>query len=443
MSIDAMKACPSCGTPRGTRKTGWTPVLVDGVVRGYTCPNCPEHREPIKREQLKNGRVRWLATVVVVDNYQRSQRRKRFDSLDAARAWVAETRAGLVSVSWQDPSGFTVRYICERWIEYRRKEVGTKGGVREVTVNGYESALNAPLRLLGDRLAREVTTEDVQEALQTLANAGGKWKRPLSHRSLVYSLGALRQAYGYAKRRKWVAENPATDATAPGESAAPQPGRVKRWTLAELNAVKEALLSESVEPWLLVGGLLTLAGLRRSEVLGLDWSAVGMETGTVSIEASRVKTGRKSETAVGGPKTKNSKRVVKVEDIHPGFATKLKALWLAQGCPSVPDPVPDDPNHTKPKGTVVSDAQGPVHPDEYTRRFNLICAGAGVPRLTRIHNVRHSLAVALKEAGLPDNQAASMLGHDLATYLTFYVVSDDDAAAAAAKAAGQLFAVGT
>lgn len=57
------------------------------------------------------------------------------------------------------------------------------------------------------------------------------------------------------------------------------------------------------------------------------------------------------------------------------------------------------------------------------------------------HNVRHTLATALKAAGVPDHEAAALLGHDVDTYRRFYLVTDDEGAAAAAEVAGQMFAV--
>jgi integrase len=65
----------------------------------------------------------------------------------------------------------------------------------------------------------------------------------------------------------------------------------------------------------------------------------------------------------------------------------------------------------------------------------------GVPVLARIHNIRHSIATALKEAGVPENQAAALLGHDVDTYRRFYLVTDDEAAADGAEAAGKAFAI--
>lgn len=435
MSIDAMKACPACGTPRGTKKVGWTPILRQGLLSGYTCPDCPTDVEPITRETLANGNVRFNAVVVHrPDKGQRLQRRRRFNNLADARSWVEETRAGLKKATdYTDPASLTFKATADRWIAHRRLEVEA-GGLREVSLFGYESSLSGPLLHMGDRLLREISTDDVEAVLRKLATTGGTRGRALSRRSVAYSLGTLRQVFAFAKRQKWITENPATDAKLPGTKAKKaDDGRVRRWTPQQLKAFRATVdnyadgAAFTAEPWLHVGMLLTLSGLRRSEVLGLDWAAVDMDTGAVEVRQGRVKTGRKNDTALDAPKTENSARVVQVEQIHPGFTKALKALWLKQGRPS--------------SGLVISDKLGEIHPDRYSRRFVALCDEAGVPRLTRVHNVRHSIAVGLQAAGVPDVQGAAMLGHDTLTYSRFYVVGDAEAASEAATATGQLFAV--
>ena len=287
---------------------------------------------------------------------------------------------------------------------------------------------------LGDAPARKVTAGDVEGALRAMATVGGERKRPLSHRTLGYSLGALRMAFAYAEREGWLTSNPATRARVPStQRRAPVDERVKRWPPAQLGRFRDALDTYgdgerfADDPWLQVGMLLTLSGLRRSEVLGLDWSAVDMKTGAVQVKASRVKTGRGSETVLGEPKTDNSHRTVLAGEIHPGFTRALRVLWLHQGRPSA--------------GLVIVDPLGPLHPDRFSRALVRVCDEAGVPRLTRVHNVRHSLALGLQAAGVPDHQAAALLGHDVATFRRFYLVTDNDGAASAARSASGLFAV--
>lgn len=418
-----LKACASCGVARGTKSKGWQQVTRSGEVVGWTCPDCPRADEPIRREATG----RFVAVVGVRgQDGARTQRKRRFADLSDAREWVAETRTAPVLASDYQ---LTVRVLADRWLAKRAAEVGTPGGIRACTLNGYRSALSSLLDVLGEERAREVTPDDVEAALRKLATEGGKWGRPLSSRSLGYALGAVRQAYAFARRSGWVRQNPAAEAKAPrvtrltGEAG-------KRWTPAELVRFREHLdaVPLDAEPWLRAGYRLTLCGLRRSEVLGLDWSAVDTKNGQVSVRASRTKDGVGSSSSLNAPKVANSYRSVAAEVVHPGTAAALRELWLQQGRPT--------------GGLVIKDAAGvPVQPDAFSRRFKALCKAAGVAYPGSIHQLRHTLATALQEAGVPDVQGAALLGHDVATFRKFYLVTDDDGAAAAAAVAGRLFAV--
>ncbi len=435
LPTNALRVCASCGAARGNVRKDWNQITREGAIIGWTCPICPAASEPIRREP--SGRLVAVVRGTVGADGRRHQHKRRFDTLTAARDWVEEVRQGVTTATrrgaaYGDPSRFTVRIIAERWLDRRAEEVGTPGGIREVTLNGYRSALHALLLHMGDRVAREVTTDDVESLLRVLATDGGAWGRGLSHRSIVYALGALRQAFNYGMRQGWLHTNPATLAKAPRRNSEGKDGgsrRAKRWTAAQMVTFRAHVdtyadgAQFAAEPWLVVGMRLALCGMRRSEVLGLDWSNVDRDAGTVTVAASRVKTGRGSATALGGVKTDNSRRVVQAEVIHPGTLRALRALWMVQGRPE--------------SGLVIRDAVGePVHPDLFSRRFKALCTAAGVPDPGSIHNTRHTLATTLQEAGVPDNQGAALLGHDVNTYRRFYVLTDQDAAAGAAEVAG-------
>lgn len=422
-----MKVCARCLTPRGTKTKGWHGIARKGQIVGYTCPQCPTSDEPIR---LKDSRFYAVVDVPSTDG-KRKQLTRRFDHLSDARQWIAETRADAAKAgTYHDPRKLTVRALTERWLAKREAEVSAPGGIRRNTLNGYRSALSSMLDVLGSRPARDVTPDEIELALLQLAAIGGKWGRPLAHRSLVYALTSLRMVYAHALRSGWVVTNPAALAKTPHKGTVKKASGPKRWTTTQLLAFRsyvDALPLDS-EPWLQVGMRLTLCGLRRSEVLGLDWANVNQSTGAVTITATRTKDGRGSTTSLAGTKTLNSQRVVQAETIHAGTLAALRELWVRQGQPEA--------------GLVVVDLAGvPVHPDAYSRRFKELCETSDVPYPGSIHNARHTLATLLKEARVPDHQAAALLGHDVATYRRFYLVTDDDGAAEAARVAGSLFSI--
>lgn len=66
-----------------------------------------------------------------------------------------------------------------------------------------------------------MSEDDEEAALRALTHdAGARFGRGLSHRSITYALGALRQAFAYARRQKWLSENVAQEAHALAESVA-------------------------------------------------------------------------------------------------------------------------------------------------------------------------------------------------------------------------------
>lgn len=438
LPADPLGCCAFCEQPRRNKTKGWARVTDGaGTLRGWTCPDCPTYGEPIRRVVSAKGRVRWAWRVTATPDGARKavQARGTAETLTAAREAVEAARQTILQAgSWSRADVLTVRDLCGRWLDERRKEIGTPGGIREVTVNGYASSLHTLLLVLGDDLAADMTPGRVEDALREIATTGGKWKRGLSHRSTSYALGSLRQAYTHGMREGWVSANPAAAARPPRRQAGTKAPKMLRWSPTQLVKFRDHADTYgegapfAAEPWLRAAMRLSLCGLRRSEVLGLDWSRVDLDTGTIKVRASRVKTGRGKGTSLGPVKTDASRRTVKVESIHPGTVSALRELWMVQGRPE--------------SGLVVCDAAGEwVHPDTYSDRWRALCGEVGVPVLARIHNIRHSIATALREAGVPENQAAALLGHDVETYRRFYLVTDDDAAADGAAAAGKAFAI--
>ena len=123
--------------------------------------------------------------------------------------------------------------------------------------------------------------------------------------------------------------------------------------------------------------LLTLAGLRRSEVLGLRWADVDHDAGTITIAQGRVVVG--GGTATGAPKSARSARTLPMPSDVLGalrtFKTRQSQEHLALG-----GRWPDT-------GLVAVSADGsPIRPETYSRAVALHCTAAGVPAI-RLHDV--------------------------------------------------------
>jgi integrase len=157
--------------------------------------------------------------------------------------------------------------------------------------------------------------------------------------------------------------------------------------------------------------LLTLAGWRRSEVLGLAWSAVNFDTGTVSVAQGRVVV-RGAGTATGAPESERSRRTLPMPADVMLALRALRALQkrerIAFGSTWIDT------------GLIAVNADGsPVRPETYSNAFRRHCAEADVP-VIRLHDTRHTAATRMLESGTPVTAAAKWLGHDPAMTLRVY-----------------------
>ncbi|CAB4922249.1 unannotated protein [freshwater metagenome] len=390
----------------------------------------PKEDEPIRLFMTKRYGPRYRCVLRV--GTDRKQVTHTASTLKAAREWVVSTRAADFEGRALGPCRLTLNELANRWLTERKREVGTTDGIREVTYNGYESALSGPLLHMGTLPVGDISMGDVRSLMTTLATKGGARGRPLSRRSVQYALGTLRQVFNYGVENRLVASNPAIGVAAPKRRA----GDVREtriWTPAELMSFRAFVdakyvgLAADAEPAMRAALRLTMCGLRRSEVLGLDWAQVSLVDGVVRVCQGRVETGRGTKTVTDLAKSDDSVRSVPVESMHSGTASALRELWVAQGQPA--------------SGLVVLTASGdPIRPDAFSRRFRALCADASLPDLGSIHNIRHTIATALHDSGVEPRKAASLLGHKVATHLAFYVPNSDDAAVEAATAAGAIFA---
>lgn len=157
--------------------------------------------------------------------------------------------------------------------------------------------------------------------------------------------------------------------------------------------------------------LLTLAGWRRSEVLGLTWSAVDFGAGTVSVAQGRVVV-RGAATKTGAPKSERSRRTLPMPT---DVMTALRALNAQQKR----EKLALGPTWKDTGLIAVSENGAPVRPETYSKTFRRHCTAAGVP-VIRLHDTRHTAATRMLDSGTTVTATAKWLGHDPAMTLRIY-----------------------
>jgi integrase len=196
----------------------------------------------------------------------------------------------------------------------------------------------------------------------------------------------------------------------------PTTATTKSWTLTEVQAFRESVADHR----LLACWLLSCYGLRRSEVLGLRWSAVDLDTGVLAVRRSRVAVGAGTvdgkavgaDTVEGAPKSKRSRRELPL----PADVTEaLRALRKRQRAEALALGVAwsDD------RLVAVREDGEPLRPESYTDEFHKLRERVGLPRI-RLHGLRNTSVTLMLEQGHPPHIVAAWHGHDPAVALRIY-----------------------
>lgn len=366
----------------------------------------PRKTEPIKLVKTATGepRYRVVLDAAPMGSGARKQIRKTFLTLTEARAYVAEhksdrRRGTLVTAKRQ-----TFETYANGWLDGRSRRV------REVTLRSYQGCLGRAVAAFGDKQLSAVTRADIEALVSGLERAGR------SKRTASLTLFVLRSVFVQALDDGLIARSPANRVKAAGR----EPVQRTALSAVQLGLIANHLRN-SADP-LLSCWLLTLAGLRRSEVLGLRWSDLDLTAATVRIERGRVLLDGK-HTEEGAPKTRRGARTV---HLSAPMVEALRGMREHQAAALGFDQVR--------AGYLAVDAAGrPMRPERWSDLWREHCTAAGVPALT-LHAARHSSVTAMRNAGVPDHIVAAHHGHDEYVMRAVYSHPDDVGLASAAQA---------
>jgi integrase len=159
-------------------------------------------------------------------------------------------------------------------------------------------------------------------------------------------------------------------------------------------------------------------------VLGLRWSDIDLEAGTVTIRSTRVRFGKTTVTST--PKTARGNRTIAV---GPVVVSALRA-WRRQ---QAADRLLMGAGWRNSDNLLVTIADGSApNPEAFSNTFGKLVKAAGLPMI-RLHDVRHSYATAALASGVPVKVVSQRIGHaDVGVTLKIYahVMPGDDAYAA-------------
>ncbi|UXA10750.1 site-specific integrase [Mycobacterium sp. SMC-8] len=192
----------------------------------------------------------------------------------------------------------------------------------------------------------------------------------------------------------------------------------KSWTVAEVQQFREAARGHRLYAcW-----LLSMYGLRRSEVLGLRWSDIDGEI--LRIRQGRVAVG--TETVEGAPKSRRSRRDLplpgELTEALRSLKTRQKSEALALGVEWSDDRL-----------IAVQPDTGPVRHEWFSDEFHRLRKAAGLRRI-HLKGLRNTSVSLMLDQHHPVHIVAAWHGHDPAVSLSIYSDAKADELKAASTA---------
>lgn len=406
----------------------------------------PRQRDPIKRVELADGRVRYRFVVDVgkKPDGKRDQRTFTHDSLKEARAERARIISESAKGTYVKPTKVTLETLIADWLTVKQRSV------KPSTFRHYVDVLKPIRDRCGSRPAQQLTKEQVEALVRDMLSGSARRRgaegKPLSPRSVNATLTALSMVLTDAVDNGKLVRD--VTRTVKRVASDPDAGADRGEWQAE-DAVK--FLKAIQGDRLYAAYLLSMLGLRRGEVCGLRWEHVDLtgskarerglppDTPSVAVVNNRVSTlGIDGKTLVleGTPKGKGRRRAPYLP-IPRLLVTALEALQVRQmgeaddagaaygKCPTC------DGAHL-----VVDELGHPYRPEWYSDRFVALGKAQGMTRVP-LHGSRHCAASLLANLGVPEVAIAAWLGHTKVDVTRGYTHVFAESLAETSKALGE------
>lgn len=301
-----------------------------------------------------------------------------------------------------DNTSMTLAAFTDFWLNTE-----ASGQVRETTISGYWFLMRKyVLPSFGHRRLSDITSMQVAEWVKALSSRG------YSTNTIKRARGALHNAFEHALEHDLVRMNP-VKRVKPPKRKPNEPTQVR-----EALSLDEAIGLLDLTRGTDLDAFVTIAiytGMRRGEILGLKWKDIDLKAGRIQIrrtlaEGTKVLPDGSGITrpVVNQPKTRNSARdlmipAAVIESLVRRRATQRRDRLAAGDYWLAGDDSQDLFVFTNPVG-------GAVYPSNVQQKFKRFCKRNNF-RYVRIHDLRHTAAHLMLEAGARLEAVSQALGH--------------------------------
>ena len=304
--------------------------------------------------------------------------------------------------------GMTLGQWLDHWYQSCKKS-----NLRPNTQMSYEQRIyNYIIPALGDTPLDKLTQNDLQQFYTDLKQNGriknvGHYGSGLSDQTVRGCHTTLRSALEMAVSKKLIARNPADGCRLP-------PAKPREMQVLTPEEVQRLLIQAREDSCYELLLLEIATGLRRGELLALQWDDLNFKTGALRVERQVHRA--KGELIISQPKTKAANRTIILPapllSVLKEYRQQIHSRWL------FPSPRKDDL---------------PLDPASVRKHLTTILERAGCKHI-RFHDLRHLFATMSLEHGMDIKTLSTVIGHvSSSTTLNIYAHVTDKMRQTAAR----------
>lgn len=281
------------------------------------------------------------------------------------------------------------------------------GEHKHTTVEFYRNITNKIAEYFKGAILQQITALQIQKYIIYLRTEyRSKQGKPVSDKTIRHHYCMLTLVFGFAEEQELITKNPMDKVECPKL----QKKKVDALTQEQAQQFFSLLPSVPLDFRCMLYLFIT-TGLRRGELLGLQWGDIDFDNLTIEIKRNVTYT-KRNGIVVDTPKTENSERTIPVLPVVAELLKKYKREFypFSRGNAFV---FPSEKSDKLPR-----------NPHAITRRVKNFMKKNGLPDLSP-HDLRHSCATLLLNNGADIKSVQEILGHtDASTTLNFYVRAD-------------------
>ena len=363
----------------------------------------------IVERMTKSGKRRYEITVEGDRDPLTGQRNRVYKRVDCSEKEAKKIMHRMINDMEQNKivkkNHKTVAEWLDEWIRLYLPNV------EETTRVGYKTKLRCYIKpALGDILIGSLRADHVQKMVNDMLAKG------LSPKNIRDTFNNINAAMKKAVVLRYIPYNPCEGVVLP---------KLKKYRAKVYdNQMIHTLLDTAMGTDMYLPVLLGVTvGLRRGEMLALRWDNIDFKTNTIKVRWNMVN--GENGIIIKSPKSEAGIRDIKVGDEVMAELKKARTQYMS-------DMISNSDIFQNLNFVIRQEDGSPLHPDSMTRKWLRFLKDNDLPHI-RLHDLRHSNATALIQAGVNPRVVQQRLGHSdvnitLNTYTHVLPEMDVDAA---------------